>query len=62
MANIGAGYSPSNAAEGASCELRSIDGSMENGSNFYLDHVWIITYLNNSGSSGVYSHLIALGI
>ena len=62
MVNVSAGWSSSSAAESASADFISINGSMENGSNFYLDKVFVLTYLNNSGSSGVYVHLITLGI
>lgn len=62
IVNVGAGWSSSPAAESASADFISINGSMENGPNFYLDKVYIITYLNNSGANGVYAHLIILGI
>lgn len=59
ITTIGAGWSSSSAAEQASADFQNQGSSLI---GYNLEKVHIITYLNNSGSAGVYSHLICLGI
>ena len=55
ICTVGAGYSSSNAAEQASAYFLPDDNEPE------FEGYETITYLNNSGSGGVWVHVISLG-
>ena len=55
ICTVGAGYSTSGAAEQASAYFSPNDDEPE------FERYITITYLNNSGSNGVWVHIISLG-